>query len=48
MPKRVNQILKEYIKDIKSGKVNYGRGKEGYTTLELRKGLKKLDSLLKD
>ena len=47
LPKRVNQILKEYIKDIKSGKVNYGRGKEGYTTFELRKGLKKLDSLLK-
>jgi len=46
LPARVNKILKEYIKDIKSGKVNYGRGKEGYTTLELRKGLKNLDKLL--
>ena len=58
LPKEVNRIIKEYVKDIRgkhtSGKnkgkyinnKDYGKGFEGYSVFELRKGFKNLEKLL--
>jgi len=47
LPKNVERILKDYANDIKNGKINYGKGREGYSIFELRKGFKNLDKFLK-